>query len=137
MFCCMVLLCSAFVSCSNGENDPISESSSNSSQSSDTGSTPERNIPLSQMSYEEYFSKEREWVDETFVDDSGFSYEVNEDGSVTRFVLVLDEAARKWINTEEKVISSKLGFVNDYTVVYGNPIFIVNNIKSFKPMKMV
>ncbi len=98
----------------------------NSGQDGDLSEVAE--TPLAEMSYEEYFSKERAWVDETAYD--GFGFAIDDRGRLVRYreeyVDVPEE--HTLVKQDETVIYSD-GTVSEYTLVYGNPVLIVDGRK--------
>lgn len=120
--CSCILFCCISAGC--GKSEVANSSESSISQNSEISSSIKSDLPLEEMDYDEYFSKERKWIDESLAVDNGYFYDVKEDGSVVRFKFSLTNE-----QIDQTTISDQLGSVSDYAVVYGKPIFIVDHHK--------
>ncbi len=81
--------------------------------------------PPAEMSYEEYFCKERAWVDESAYD--GFGFAIDGRGCLVRYREEYTDVPEEHtlIKQDETVIYSD-GTVTEYTLVSGNPVFIAD-----------
>lgn len=126
----MIFLCIALTACGGQRqvsvlDDGGGEGALQGSSGQGDALSPVAEKPLAEMSYEEYFSKERAWVDETAYD--GFGYTIDDRGRLVRhreeYVDVPEE--HTLIKQDETVIYSD-STVSEYTLVSGNPVFIAD-----------
>lgn len=139
---CAILLLSVLVGCGDSGklsvyssecNSVSSDLSSSSSVFSSVSSKISSDNSLFDISYEEYFSKEREWVDVTMADGNDYSFEINGEGNVVKFkVEYLKPTDPKFgtmgkrVRRDQTVIFAGQGNVTEFTPVYDKLFLIVN-----------
>lgn len=83
----------------------------------------ETDISPEEMSYQDYFSKEREWVE---VSNPAYSYNMYDDGTVTRYDVATDPLTGQHNEIHPLVVSKGLGYVSDMAEAYETLLFIVD-----------
>ena len=125
LFSTMIVLLCLFVTSCSAEKVVVSSESTMEGNQCSISSASEPNIPLREMSYEDYFSKERKWVD---ISNPTYTYrfDFEEKGPVTRFNLETDPATGKKNKVSPVVISNKLGEVTEFADAYKTLLFVID-----------
>ncbi len=131
--CFALTLCLTLTACDTAIPSAVSSAESGNPQSPSSGGivTPPSSKPdtsLSEMGYEEYFSKERAWVDESGSDELTYVHEVNADGTVSKLLCTfLDDGEVQ--RTKTATITLKEGAISEYTIANDSMLFVVDKIK--------
>lgn len=131
LFCLVLTGCNSpneisYSSTSDGSYSENSNLDSPKEASNITSSVSKPETQLYDLDYDDYFSKERIWIDESNLNESGYHYTVNSDGTVTRFIFSGYGKYGNSLKTDETIICKDIGFVNERITVYGDPIFVVD-----------